>query len=540
MVSLFFFQAEDGIRDVAVTGVQTCALPIWRWSSWCRSSSSVPAGCLPPSTRSPPIPSATSTVYRTTRSSGGRTRRSRTPSASGDTTSRSPSEPSSPDRGRGPGRARRVPLQLLVGAYFVVATAVLIVPGLFLAERALRRRLLDSRLGALAGTMRGVVTGAEQRVAAAEERVLRLARLISAIPDDADRAAVAEFDRLIGRYPDGAWRSRREGFAADRDAAVFLPRFMAVTPAEKAFLARAKGITERFGAGTLNPRMADAWVMPIAGGEVMYVADQPTFVWEEAATQDYSDSEWMRLVRPSTNPKGEVRWAEPYHSIKTDAWFVSVEAPFQRGARWGGALGQDLGFEELVDYSAQTPLESRGRFLIVGRSGGILLADTTTARTPGRVGGLHLADLPDRELRDTLARMLRVPSGPGSDSVRVGRTSSAYVLWARIPATGWLLASLIPAAAVEAPILAPLRAMRIAVLLGLAALLVASLAAITKEIHSRRIVEKATRKSEERFSRLFHLSPDGLGVTRLDDGRLIEVNDGFVAITGYPREDRKG
>src|SRR6266550_6294986 len=25
----FFFQAEDGIRDVAVTGVRTCALPIW-------------------------------------------------------------------------------------------------------------------------------------------------------------------------------------------------------------------------------------------------------------------------------------------------------------------------------------------------------------------------------------------------------------------------------------------------------------------------------------------------------------------------------
>src|SRR5437588_4948832 len=26
---LFFFQAEDGIRDHCVTGVQTCALPIW-------------------------------------------------------------------------------------------------------------------------------------------------------------------------------------------------------------------------------------------------------------------------------------------------------------------------------------------------------------------------------------------------------------------------------------------------------------------------------------------------------------------------------
>src|SRR2546430_12620609 len=26
----FFFQAEDGIRDLTVTGVQTCALPIFR------------------------------------------------------------------------------------------------------------------------------------------------------------------------------------------------------------------------------------------------------------------------------------------------------------------------------------------------------------------------------------------------------------------------------------------------------------------------------------------------------------------------------
>src|SRR3989441_5094593 len=26
----FFFQAEDGIRDKLVTGVQTCALPIWK------------------------------------------------------------------------------------------------------------------------------------------------------------------------------------------------------------------------------------------------------------------------------------------------------------------------------------------------------------------------------------------------------------------------------------------------------------------------------------------------------------------------------
>src|SRR3712207_7960568 len=29
MMFFFFFQAEDGIRDIGVTGVQTCALPIY-------------------------------------------------------------------------------------------------------------------------------------------------------------------------------------------------------------------------------------------------------------------------------------------------------------------------------------------------------------------------------------------------------------------------------------------------------------------------------------------------------------------------------
>src|SRR2546429_8345724 len=39
---MFFFQAEDGIRDVAVTGVQTCALPIYS-----SHLSSGPGGFLP-------------------------------------------------------------------------------------------------------------------------------------------------------------------------------------------------------------------------------------------------------------------------------------------------------------------------------------------------------------------------------------------------------------------------------------------------------------------------------------------------------------
>src|SRR5690625_6415139 len=42
VVFVFFFQAEDGIRDGHVTGVQTCALPIY-----CQKLSAALPGCGP-------------------------------------------------------------------------------------------------------------------------------------------------------------------------------------------------------------------------------------------------------------------------------------------------------------------------------------------------------------------------------------------------------------------------------------------------------------------------------------------------------------
>src|SRR5690606_39766200 len=50
-IIFFFFQAEDGIRDFHVTGVQTCALPISAKISR-RSSSGISSGFSCPAERS--------------------------------------------------------------------------------------------------------------------------------------------------------------------------------------------------------------------------------------------------------------------------------------------------------------------------------------------------------------------------------------------------------------------------------------------------------------------------------------------------------
>src|SRR5688572_32988461 len=50
MFCSFFFQAEDGIRDLTVTGVQTCALPIYRGARGDRDNAR-PAHAPPPRPR---------------------------------------------------------------------------------------------------------------------------------------------------------------------------------------------------------------------------------------------------------------------------------------------------------------------------------------------------------------------------------------------------------------------------------------------------------------------------------------------------------
>src|SRR5215213_10364724 len=53
MLFFFFFQAEDGIRDWSVTGVQTCALPIWNQRIACRARHHATRNqCLPLRARS--------------------------------------------------------------------------------------------------------------------------------------------------------------------------------------------------------------------------------------------------------------------------------------------------------------------------------------------------------------------------------------------------------------------------------------------------------------------------------------------------------
>ena len=54
---------------------------------------------------------------------------------------------------------------------------------------------------------------------------------------------------------------------------------------------------------------------------------------------------------------------------------------------------------------------------------------------------------------------------------------------------------------------------------------------------ARHRAEEALRESEERFSKAFHANPAPISITRLADGRFLDVNAAFLTLTGYARED---
>lgn len=64
--------------------------------------------------------------------------------------------------------------------------------------------------------------------------------------------------------------------------------------------------------------------------------------------------------------------------------------------------------------------------------------------------------------------------------------------------------------------------------------------AVTHDITERKMAEDALRLSEEKFARAFRFNPDWITISHLADGRYVDINEAFLKMTGYARDEVVG
>jgi PAS domain S-box-containing protein len=64
--------------------------------------------------------------------------------------------------------------------------------------------------------------------------------------------------------------------------------------------------------------------------------------------------------------------------------------------------------------------------------------------------------------------------------------------------------------------------------------------ALQEEIIQHEVTEAALRESEEKFAKAFRSSPDGMALLSIDGYKHVDINDKWIKITGYSREEAIG
>jgi len=67
-----------------------------------------------------------------------------------------------------------------------------------------------------------------------------------------------------------------------------------------------------------------------------------------------------------------------------------------------------------------------------------------------------------------------------------------------------------------------------------------ALLGVTRDITEQKAAEHALRDSEEKFRRAFRSNPEAMTITTFADGVYLDVNDAFLRVTGFTREDVVG
>lgn len=399
------------------------------------------------------------------------------------------------------------------------------------------------------------------------------------------------WDERFERFPDGAWRSRREFADGYKYSTLWMHRDCVLTPELQTRILRGQDICDEL-LPTWGKSFPSLYFDFPEQANVGFDPTIPQWVWETPPDYDLNGQEWVKMAFPAENPGRKVTWTGVLEEEITRTPQVGVVMPIYQGDKFLGSVAHSISVAGMIDGATQGYLEDVSQMIF--RADGRLIAHPglkrqiidskgkLTAQTSGDAALAHLHEL-------VAAHNEKLFSGYDED----GRF---YYTASRLAGPEWFFVTVMPKALLQKQAFASAKWVLYSGLFSLALVLViftailrrqvvrplAEFARATNEVSAgntaaraevtgddelgrlavafndmvgkldargkelstlnqtleERVAErtKKLRESEERFGKAFQASPALIALTRLSDGTFVAVNEAFCKISGY-RED---
>jgi hypothetical protein len=242
----------------------------------------------------------------------------------------------------------------------VASIALVIIPAAGGIYLFLKHDVLESEASILTNETQTIVTSNIQTLLGYEFSLKALSSTLEKNLAEPPKASeIAAFDRLVQRDPDRAWRNRREGFDGRTEAGIFLPPDAPLDAEQKSLHLRSKYLLDIYGTSITNS-YGNIWLLTKDRTEVIYDHIYPDFVALMKADTDYTQTPWLTLGDPVTNPKRKISWTPPMLDPVSNGFIISAVLPIDVNGRWVGTIGRDINITKAMPTLMQKSLRYAG------------------------------------------------------------------------------------------------------------------------------------------------------------------------------------
>ncbi|KKM61963.1 hypothetical protein LCGC14_1526430, partial [marine sediment metagenome] len=243
----------------------------------------------------------------------------------------------------------------------------------FSKEKLLNREIEDQ----LAITQNQVEVASEH-LAHAKPKLLGLARLLeNELSSEATDEELSQFYQIAELNEDGVWRNKKHDYDGLTESGIFLPNSPELSDTDKVFHIRIKRVFDIFGTAATRIHENIWYLSPNLRSELIFDTTFPNFVFEQLASNDYTQTPWVTLTSPAENPDKSMRFTPPLFDPVTGVWMVSAILPLYVDDKWVGSLGEDMQLTKVLafmfnqqsvyDQTQHFLTDNQGNFILAGQ-----------------------------------------------------------------------------------------------------------------------------------------------------------------------------